>query len=401
MDTDLYSTFPLQIIKSLRKRGHKTIFVAPSITDKTDVPSVGEMRFLPTIRLPMLSSLSFFLMLLFYIPIAIKKERPEVVVGNFFEYPGLIVTKLFRSTKLILDVRDSIENTHSHAFSRLVERILYYTAISFAEHFSDGITVASPALKEDLSRCGIASLPVEVIRNGVATEFFDYNKNNSRSIELKKQLKLSEKFVVMYHGSIGPLRGLPQTIEAIARVKLKHPDIIFFILGAGTDQYVEMLMKLVEKRSLRDNVYIHKSVNRAQVPQFLAMCDIGIDPRGISSWAWKSCPLKLLEYLSMEKPVISTNIPFSAEILRRGSCGIVIPSNEPGDIAAGIAFMHERRYSFIRMGKIGRTIVEQYYSWDGKARDLESFLGFLLGATQRSRYTDSTLPGQIPTGLEI
>jgi glycosyltransferase involved in cell wall biosynthesis len=261
-----------------------------------------------------------------------------------------------------------------------MERILYYTAISFAKHFSDGTTVASSALKEDLNMCGITNPPVEVISNGVATEFFDYNRNKSCSIELKKKLKLSEKFVVMYHGSIGPLRGVQQAIEAIARVRLSIPEIIFFVLGAGTDEYVEMLMKLVEKRSLRDNVYIHKPVDRAQVPQFLAMCDVGIDPRGISTWAWNSCPLKLLEYLSMEKPFISTNIPFSAEILNRGSCGTLIPSNEPENIAAAIGFMHKRRHSLISMGKIGRTIVEQYYSWDGKARDLESFLGFLLGA---------------------
>lgn len=383
VDTALYSTFPLQIIESLRKRGHKVVLIAPSIKNKADVPSVGEVRFLPTIRLPMLSSLSFFFMLLLYIPLVVKKERPEVVIGNFFEYPGLIVTKLFRNTRLILDARDSIGNAHSNAFRRLIERILYYTAVSFAEHVCDGITVSSPSLKEELNTCGITKPPVEVISNGVAIELFDYNKNKSYSRELKEQLKLSGKFVVMYHGSLGHFRGLPQTIEAIARINLEHPEIIFFALGLGTDDYVEMLMKLVEKKSLRNNVYIHKPVDRAQVPQFLAMCDVGIDPRGISSWSRSSCPLKLLEYLAMEKPIISTNIPFSAEILERGNCGILIPSDDPKDIAAGIKFMYERRYSLFHMGRIGRTIVEQYYSWDGKANDLESFLGFLLGGAPR------------------
>jgi glycosyltransferase EpsD len=178
----------------------------------------------------------------------------------------------------------------------------------------------------------------------------------------------------MYHGGIGPSRGLWQTIEAIAHINPKHPKIILFVLGTGTDDYLKMLIKLVEKNSLGDNVYIHKPVNKAQVPQFVGMCDMGIDPRGISSWAMNSCPLKLLEYLAMEKPFISTNIPFSAEILAHGTCGIVIPSNKPEDIAAGVEIMYEKRNSLSRMGKTGRTIVEQYYSWDEKARDLDFFL---------------------------
>jgi glycosyltransferase involved in cell wall biosynthesis len=313
-------------------------------------------------------------MLLFYLPKAIKKESPYVIIGNFSEYLGLIVIKLFRKTKLVLDVRASIGKT---GFSGLVERILYYTAIKLATRVSDGITVASPALKEELCAYGINPTRVEVITNGVSLDLFEINKNIAFSRELRKQLDLSEKFIVMYHGSLGPLRGLPQTIEAIALIKPKHPDVVFFVLGAGSKAFENELRNLIEERSLSGNVYLHKPVSHRQVPMFLSMCDLGIAALATFSYPKSSCPLKLLEYLAMGKPVISTDIPFSRQILERGACGILIPSYKPEHIAAAIEYMYERRNSLEQMGKIGRTIIEQHYSWKAKAKDLERLFAVL------------------------
>lgn len=374
VDTDLYSTFPLQIMQSLKKIGHKVVFVAPSVRDKTDVPSVDDMRFLPTLRSPMLSSFIFFVMLFFYLPVVIRKERPQVVIGNFYEYPGLFVTKLFHNTRLVLDARDFI-GSHNQGIRRFVEKILYYTAISFGERLSDGITVASSTLKEELIAGGVTRPAVKVISNGVATDLFNYGKNQSCSIELRRTLRLSEKFIVMYHGSLGASRGLVETIEAFGDINAKYPDIVFFMLGEGAS---EMLLRLIAEKSLETVVFIHKPVRRAEVPKFVGMCDMGIDPRAISSWARNSCPIKVLEYLAMEKPIISTKIPFSVEIIDYGNCGMLIPSNEPADIAAGIELMYLKRDLFLQMGKIGRNVVEQYYSWDRKATDLEDFLNFIV-----------------------
>ena len=373
IDTAMYSTFPLLLIDKLSKSGHKVHLIIPSNTKKSFLPLFNDTKYLPTIRLPVLSSLSFFLMLLFYLPKAIKNKNPDVIIGNIADYPGLIITKLFRNIKLVLDVRASIGK---RGVSGLIERILYYTAIKIARaHICDGITVTSPALKEELCTLGMDRARVEVVTNGVSLDLFDYKKNIVFSRELKKELHVSEKFIVMYHGSLGPRRGLLETIEAIARIKAKHPDIFFFILGAGS--YEDKLKHLIEEKSLTDNVYIHKPVSHERVPSFLSICDLGIVPLDIFSYPRTSCPLKLLECLAMEKPVITTDIPFSREILEHGKCGILIPSNNPENIVAAIEYMYERRNSLKQIGKIGRAIIEQHYTWEEKAKDLENFIGVL------------------------
>ena len=119
----------------------------------------------------------------------------------------------------------------------------------------------------------------------------------------------------MYNRSLGSLRGLTETIEAIAITKPKHPDIVFFILGQCSKKYEADLKKLIEEKSIVENVYIHEAVSHEQVPKFLVMCDVGIVPLAAYSFPLSSCPLKLIEYLGMAKPVISTDIPFSRELL--------------------------------------------------------------------------------------
>jgi glycosyltransferase involved in cell wall biosynthesis len=314
-------------------------------------------------------------MLLFYLPKAIKEKQPDIIIGNFYEYPGLIVAKLFRNTRLVLDVRASVGKT---GISGLVERILYYTAIKISKYIGDGVTVASPVLKEELCAHGIDSERVEVITNGVSLDVFDFKKNIANYGLLRKQFNLSDRFVIMYHGSLGPLRGLSQTIEAIASIKSDYPNIFFFILGSGSKNYEDSLKNLIEKESLQDSVYIHEPVSYEQVPRFLSMCDLGILALATFSYPRTSCPLKLLEYLAMEKPVISTDIPFSRAIFEHGVCGMLIPSYSHEHIAAAIESLYERRNSFENMGRIGRDIVEKHYSWNEKAKDLESYLHILM-----------------------
>jgi len=366
----------MQFIFSLRKRGHEVHLVVPSLTKRSQ-RSIEDTKLLPTIHLPVLSSLVFFFGLLFYIPKAVKSYRPNVIVGNFSEYPGLIVAKLFRNVKLVLDIRASIGG-RKEGINALIEKIVYFTSLKLATRISDGITVASSALKEEICNYGIDRAKVKVITNGVSLDLFDYRKNSLLSAKLRDEFKLSKNFIIMYHGSLGSFRGLTQTIEAIAIIKSKHPDIVFFILGQASKEYKEELKKLIEEKSLADNVFIHEAVSHELVPKFLAMCDIGIVPLAVFSFPFTSCPLKLIEYLAMAKPVISTDIPFSREVIELCNCGILIPSYEPEQIVAGIEYMYERRSSLEQMGRLGRAIVEKNYSWEEKSIDFESFVGELL-----------------------
>jgi glycosyltransferase involved in cell wall biosynthesis len=313
-------------------------------------------------------------MLLFYLPKAIKNKRPNVIIANVYDLPGMITAFLFSNIRLILDIRSSVVEKGN--IGDLIKKILYQTSITLAKHFCDGLTVASSALKEEVCRdYGLDPAKVGVVTNGVSLEIFDCEKNIISSEQLKKRLKLSKRFIIFYHGAFEDKRGLMETIEAMAKIAPRHPEILFFMLGNGSIQYVNKLRSLIEEKHLECNVCIHGPVSQEEVPKFILMCDVGIAPLATYSFPRTSCPIKLLEYLAMERPVISTDIPFSKEILSYGKCGVLISSNKPENLAIAIKHMYENRASLKQMGKIGRAIIEKHYTWGEKVKDLLNFIG--------------------------
>jgi glycosyltransferase involved in cell wall biosynthesis len=131
---------------------------------------------------------------------------------------------------------------------------------------------------------------------------------------------------------------------------------------------------LIRVKRLQDNIIIHSSVEYVDVPKYIAMSDVGIVPLPNHPYWRLQSPLKLLEYLAMKKPVIATDIPAHLAAIGRAKCGVYISSIEPAEIAEAIAYTYENRDKLAEWGAIGRTIVQEKYTWEKVAADLESYL---------------------------
>ena len=104
------------------------------------------------------------------------------------------------------------------------------------------------------------------------------------------------------------------------------------------------------------------------------MADVGILPFPELMWWRVSCPLKLMEYLAMEKPVIVTDIEAHRHVLDGIHCGLFISSNRPADIAQGILKMYQNREQLGTIGKEGRIRVQDKYTWEAQTIKLEKYL---------------------------
>jgi len=191
-------------------------------------------------------------------------------------------------------------------------------------------------------------------------------------LELKRKLGLTGKFVVFYHGIFTATRGLTETIEAVKILRRKHPNIVFFLLGTGP--IVTMLRALIQKEGLQENVIITNPVNQSEVPKFIGMCDIGIVPLPDHPYYRFQSPLKLLEYLAMEKVVILTDIPAHRAVIGEAKCGLYISSVKPMEIAKAIEYVYFNKEKLKEWGKNGREIVKEKFTWKKVARDLENYL---------------------------
>jgi glycosyltransferase involved in cell wall biosynthesis len=373
LDEDLHSSFDLELVTALSRKGHSIHLVVPSIRKnrKPLFPLFGDTKYLPTTKIPFMSLPNFWVRLFFYLSIAIKKRRPDAIVVQYESLFGALTAVFLSNVKLIVDFRSPPAFT---GIRGVLSKILYYLAINVARRFCDGITVTSSAMKREMCRgFGIDPVKIGVVTVGVSTNLFDGERYRVVSEQLRKQFNLHGKFIVMYHGFLDSTRGLQEAIEAIA--ELNHSDIVFFILGSGP--FEEQLMHLIAEKGVKDSILIHKPVHYMDVPKFLSICDVGIVPWPVRSYHYVNSPLKLLEYLSMGKPVIATDVPFVKEVLNNDDFGILIPSNSPDNISIALMSMYNNRETLDEKGKKGRAIVEQHYGYSAKSKDIEAFLAGL------------------------
>jgi glycosyltransferase involved in cell wall biosynthesis len=335
---------------------------------------------LPMKNVPLITPLMYLLALLVTMPFYMAWKRPDyVIVDDVTAIIGFILKFFMRPLKLkvVMDVRSTpirVKDT----FMEKVDAGKFRLSINLARKQLDGITIVTDLMKKEIcDDFNISPGFVGVWTSGVSLELF--NPRAVEGEEIKRNLGLDRKFVVFYHGSLRT-EGLVETIKAIKRLKPKYPDIVFFILGnvSRLSEGVCFLKNLAREHGIQNDVLVHGKVGLVEVSEYIAMGDIGIVPLSNSpNWRYQS-PLKLVEYLAMEKTVIVTDIPANRMIVGKSKCGIYIRSASPEQIAGAISYAYDNREKLKEWGSLGRKIIEERYTYDKLAEQFEDYLAGIV-----------------------
>jgi glycosyltransferase involved in cell wall biosynthesis len=374
-DSDLSRTSREEMTRALAKQGHDVTLVTAYAGDKPTCDLGPHVRFVRTLPWKGFYSLWYSVMLFFYVGFKLATARPDVVLFEHYAFlplfPFLVLKKLrLLSTSFVLDIRTVPVDVQT-SMDRLKER-LYEMSVVWAKYLTDGVTVITPLLKEQIVRATrIAADRVGIWNSGVTTDVFD---PKAPSLE-KKTLFADAELTLMYHGTLSPFRGLQQTLEALALLRDRGRRVALFIMGCGA-AYDE-LRRMIDSLSLHDRVTLHPPVPYKQVPAFIAGCDAGILPFPSMNWWQVSSPLKLMEYLSMAKPVLVTDIQAHREVLADLPCGLFVQTATPDAIVAAIEQAITMRAELPHCGEVGRQRILERYSWDVQARYLTDFCNAL------------------------
>ena len=380
LDVFLHNTALLNALNQLAELGHDVNLVSVRSRRhfKAKKPQM-HMLLVPLRFVPFISSIMFSVILFFYLPVYVAISKPDFIImipdiSIISSIPAFLVSK-FSKTRLILDVRSIPVETVG--FRGTLHKFWFNLSFSVEKKFFDGVTILTSLMKKEVcTSFSVEPDKVGVWTSGVSYDLFNPENFFEMKLELKKKLGLSDKFVIFYHGIFTPTRGLAETINGLQILISKYPDLIFFLLGSGP--FASDLSVLIQKQSLQKNVILANPVIHSEVPKFIAMCDVAIVPLPDHPyWRFQS-PLKLLEYMAMEKVVILTDIPAHREIIGKAKCGIFISSIDSMEIARAIEFAYLNNESLEYWGKIGRELVEQKYTWEKVVKDLEKYLYSLM-----------------------
>lgn len=361
-DKDSFRNTQVMLSEALRSQGNEvTLVLARHFTEKKE-PQKGAI-YLPTINVRFLSGLIFGFVLSLYLPALLKKKNVDIIMvsGDTIWSPFLLFFKFYK-IPVILDLRSLPVDSDTV----LLKEISLY----LSRYVVDGLTTISPELAD------ILKTKYRLHDKKIGTWSSGFSKNQfTHTIVNTIKNHTTDTFVLMHHGTYSRTRGIEELIRSLAEVQDPVKKKLKLILVGIPEDKTDELTHLCTGLHLSEQVEIIPPVDIKKIPSYIQACDVGMIPLPPENDWWRvSVPLKTLEYLAMGKPIIATKIPFHKKIFELATCGVLIETNTPKEIADAIMYLYHNRDKLHEMGNRGKEIVETYYSWECKASELVAFL---------------------------
>jgi glycosyltransferase involved in cell wall biosynthesis len=181
---------------------------------------------------------------------------------------------------------------------------------------------------------------VSTVSNGIANALHSLYKLRSAPVVVRNVPRFcaaperpvnAERIAVLYHGILGPGRGLE---EMIASVRMWRPEFSLTIRGPGTPSYREKLLNLVRDHQVEARTKIMPPVASDLIVREATKADIGISVlSGASLNDHFALPNKLFEYVMAGLALCVSALPEMEALLRRFDLGRVILAKDAAAIA--------------------------------------------------------------------
>ncbi|HLK56020.1 MAG TPA: glycosyltransferase family 4 protein [Chthonomonadaceae bacterium] len=259
---------------------------------------------------------------------------PDAVAGAYlaqkFDCP--LVSKVLGS--------DINENTRDE---KMRKQVLW------ALNRSHTIMAVSGALEEKLVEMGIPRERIVMHHNGVnGTQFTVKDRNEARA---RVGLPL-DRTIICYVGNLKPEKGVDVLVEAMAELhKLGREDADLVVIGGGAQE--PSLRARASALGLENRIRFIGKKPHTEIPDWISASDIFCLPS-----RREGCPNVILEGLASGRPVVATAVGGVPELIH-GDNGILVPSENPAALAAGLKEGLERAWDPVQL----RSSVESL-SWE-------------------------------------
>lgn len=343
-----------EIVKGLRKRGWVVDIFEPSYPDTVRTPTA-------ILRLWQFIRIQWSLWL---------RGDPDVLYirWHFASWPTALWGRL-RGVRVVQEVNGPYEDLFlawpwTRRFAWVFVRLMRSQL-----RWAHAVVAVTPQLASWVRKeTGQASVKLAVIPNGAETELFHPLARPDPSV-------LLDKPYVIFFGTLARWQGIETMLEAVEHREWPR-EVSLVIVGDGVEREK---IEAAAKRTPRIT-YLGRQPHRS-MPGLVASSLGALSPKaGAVRRETGLFPLKVLEALACGVPVIVTDFPGVADIVRRGKCGLVIPPEDPGALARAVAHLYGHPTERATMGKVGRQLVEAEHTWDRRAEETSALLEDLLSS---------------------
>ena len=272
---------------------------------------------------------------------------PAIFVG----LAGLLAKRRL-SCPLVLDVRDlwpdSLLGVGVFTFKPVIAMARALENKLYAE--SEHIIVNSEGFRPHIKRRGIPDSRISFMPNSLT---------ESELFGTVKVASSEEAVTIIYTGNIGLAQDLDQLIEIAQRLK-DRKDIKFKIIGYGYRS--KELRSRIEMLGLT-NVELLKAENRSDATRAVREADIAFVSLVRQPVFDTVLPGKIIDYMSMGKPIVGSVSGYAAEVLEQSEAGFAARDRSTDDLQCYITQLASDVTLRRTMGSNGYQYACRHYRW--------------------------------------
>jgi len=261
-----------------------------------------------------------------------------------------------------------IHQEHGTVINVIKAKKIRFWTQKFIFNFVDQIVTVSETLRKlMIESLGVDEKKIITILNGVDIDMFK-NKIDKN----KEREKFSLTMDVPVIGTIGrlvPVKDYKTLLYSLVEIKRQIQDIKLLLIGNGPLK--NELEELVKKLGLSENVLMLGE--RSDIPQLLKIMDVFVLPS-----LFEAMSRTILEALISEIPVVVTNVGGNSEVITHGSNGLLVPPQNPNELAQAIMSLLKDKNKAKTFAAVGRKLVEEKFSIQRMVEDDEKLFEYHL-----------------------
>ena len=277
-------------------------------------------------------------------------------IPDFLVFVGLF-SKMF-GARLILDIHDIVPELYVEMFNKTTKSTLFKLLVNVEKIsclIADHVIIANHIWHKVLISRSVRKEKASVVLN-----YPDENVFFKRPI-----VRLDDKFIMIYPGSLSRRQGVDIAIKALALIKDRIPMAEFHIYGEGG--YSDHLQQLAVDLGLKDRVLFMGSLPIYEVAERMAAADLGLEPKRNDLFAGDAMSTKILEFMSMGVPVIASDTRVHKYYFNE-SCLLFFKSDDENDLARCISLMFENKAFRQKMIQNSQQFVQDFI-WEKRKEE--------------------------------
>lgn len=276
-----------------------------------------------------------------------------------------IAAVLGRIAAKIAGVKKIIYTAHGFPFhdrSSPWQYFFYFTIEKLCAPLTDLILTQNHEDVAIAQKSGLCSPEkIRYLGNGIDIDRFKPHLGSEQKTQLRRSLGIpdSANLIVGMVGRLNRKKGSGYLIEALAKLVPQFPNLHILIIGgelsSDPDPFQKELVEKINQLGLQDRVTL--TGYRSDTPELLSLLDIFTLP----TFTHEGLPRSIIEAMSMELPVVTTDIRGCREAVVHEKTGLIVPPQDSDRLADALAKLLADNALREKFGKAGRQSVEAEY----------------------------------------